>query len=141
MKYKEFKIPSLQNHIAKSFYWLECDEAEQSMLFLPDGNPELMMTTFPITVSCQHKSKMASGTKLFWGQFKYSGTISCIKPYKMFGIKFQPWALRQICQEPHPVLVDRIISAELILPQSIVTFAADLLQSIEIGRASCRERV
>ena len=96
MKYFEHKVLSNNSLIIKSFYWLECDEIKHFQFFLPDGYPELMATNFPISVSSDSKSVIEHSTCLFWGQIRFSGHITSTQPYKMFGIKFQPWVLRLI---------------------------------------------
>ena len=129
MRYIENKIASPDNIIIKSFYWLECDKIEQFQFFLPDGNPELMVSDFPISVLSTSKSTIKTGSCLFWGQYRFPGYINCSQPYKMFGIKFQPWELRLITNSHYPLLVDRIVSGDLVFSPTIIKYIHGLIKN------------
>ena len=129
MKYIEHKIASPNNNIIKSFYWLECDEIEQFQFFLPDGNPELMVSDFPISVLTSSKSIIETGTCLFFGQYRLSGYITCSQPYNMFGIKFQPWALKLITNSRYSLLVDRVVSGNLVFSDTIIKYIHHLIRN------------
>ena len=133
MEYNEHKISDTRNQIVKSVYWLESESALRPLYFLPDGTPELMVADVPISVHTLQKKRIISGKELLWGQIRFSGIISCPGPYRIFGVKFQPWALRLIWEAHLPVPVDRIIPARDIIPAAILEYVNDLLQLEQIG--------
>ena len=126
MRYLEHKVASPNNIIIKSFYWLECNGIGHFQ-FLPDGNPELMVSNFPVSVLSTSKSIIETGSCLFWGQFRLSGYITCPQPYKMFGVKFQPWVLRLITSSHYPLLVDCIVSGNLVFSTTIIKYIHHLI--------------
>jgi AraC-like DNA-binding protein len=135
MRYIEHKIASPDNIIIKSFYWLECDKIEQFQFFLPDGNPELMVSDFPISVLSTSKSTIKTGSCLFWGQYRFPGYITCSQSYKMFGIKFQPWVLRLITNSRYPLLVDRIVSGNLVFSPTIIKYIHGLIKNNDFKKS------
>ncbi|GMN05186.1 helix-turn-helix domain-containing protein [Croceitalea sp. MTPC5] len=113
MKIKEFKIPYPYNDYLNSIYYFECYDPEHSF-FLPDGHPELMVANRPISVSARNKDVVSPNKILFWGQLRFSGHLNASGPYKVCGVKFQPWTLAILSQNHAINLVDSIIDGRII---------------------------
>ncbi|MFC5045525.1 helix-turn-helix domain-containing protein [Aquimarina hainanensis] len=129
MTFTEYKIPAPYDTFLKSIYAFECIEINRQQLFLPDGNPELTIATTPIWVSHQESPIILPNTALFWGQLQFSGKILAHKPYKVFGIKFQPWVLYFLSHNSTKELVDRILPAKEV-------FSTDFMNKV-FYMASC----
>lgn len=111
MIFKEHKIPHPNNFYIKSIYSFNCICPEKYKFFIPDGNLELMLSSRPISITSNARTVVNNEKDIFWGQIRFTGNIESLFPYKVYGIKFQPWILPLIALGQNRKLTDQIFPA------------------------------
>jgi len=94
--------------------------------FLPDGHPELMVTSLPLSVSTNTTQIIRSTDVLLWGQIRFFGEIKTTAAYEMCGIKFQPWLLYDLSKRSPASLVDDIIDGRLLFSERFIASVKQL---------------
>lgn len=129
MIFQEYKVPFPYDDFIKSIYRYECAYPEKYRFFIPDGNPELMVSDHPISITVNSKIIISNQQNILWGQIRFTGNIVSLLPYSVWGIKFQPWILPIITHGQNQLLLDRVLIAEDVFSTKMMTCFRDLFSS------------
>lgn len=120
MIFKEYQIPITHNNYFQSVYFFECRNPDRNNFFIPDGNLELMFSDCSLSVLAGNRRIIHEERNLFWGQINFTGTIESPVPYKVFGIKFQPWVLHLLKRGDTINLIDKVLPLDKTLSKSFI---------------------
>lgn len=124
--------------LIKSFWYIDSieDSEIQKEKILPDGYPEMIFhygDPYKINISGDWKTQ---SKQIIAGQIKNHFFIENTGVSKMFAIKFQPWALKELFDLTMNEITDDVIS----FPKEISEVLSEV-QKIAIGELSFNEKV
>ncbi|WP_340063471.1 helix-turn-helix domain-containing protein [Ascidiimonas aurantiaca] len=106
----EYMAKEPDNLLIKSIYKMHCESVDYHF-FLPDGYPEIMLSSAPLLVLNANGMVLKPVNSLFWGQNRFCGWLKPRQPFSAVGLKFQPWVLSKISKNTS-FLVDTVKDAK-----------------------------
>lgn len=125
MKIEEYKIqPPYDNYLHSMYYVRDLNIQYED--FLPDGHPEFMISSTPLSVYSNSYEVIKPSNILLWGQIRFSGKIRALNCHGLCGVKFQPWILPELSKKSSTGLIDSIINGNRIFSIAFIKSVQEL---------------
>lgn len=138
MIYQQVEPSEELSHIIKSFWMIDSEDdntIHQQKIF-PDGYPEMIFhygDVYRVNISGNWETQ---STELIAGQIRNHFFLENTGVSKMFAIKFQPWALKELFSLEMSSITDKVI----VVPDSIKV-KTSIIKNIAINNCEFSEKV